>query len=296
MPGLWRHSVTEGLIREAAPAKLNLFLRVLGRRADGFHEIETLVQPVTLADGVEVRIADDGLHLEVVGGHADGVPRGNENLALRAARVLADEAGVTQGARLMVVKNIPVAAGLGGGSADAAAALRGLNLLWDCGLAANDLALVAAKVGSDVPALVSGGPVLARGTGERVEPAAIMRTWWTLMTPSFPVRAGDAYAWWDEYGGPVGRDPIRLLAALKAGDPTSVGPLLFNDLAGPVSAKHAEIRAARGALLEAGALGAVMCGSGPAVAGLARDGSHAEELAAAVGGLAVASVSGTPAG
>jgi 4-diphosphocytidyl-2-C-methyl-D-erythritol kinase len=288
--------VTEGIIRESAPAKLNLFLRVLGRRADGFHEIETLVQPVTLADGVEVRAADAGLDLQVVGEHADGVPRGEDNLAFRAAQVLADEAKVTQGARLLLVKHIPVAAGLGGGSADAAAALRALNLLWGCGLAPDDLVRLAAKIGSDVPALVGGGPVLARGKGERVEPVAIMRTWWALMTPSFPVRAGDAYGWWDEYGGPVGQDPARLLAALKTGDLAAVGPPLFNDLAGPVSAKHAEIRAACGALLEAGALGAVMCGSGPAVVGLARDGRHAEALAAAVGGVAVAAISGTPAG
>ena len=293
---LWRLWVTERIIRESAPAKVNLFLRVLGRRADGFHEIETLVQPVTLADGVEARAVDEGLHLDVVGGHAKGVPLGDDNLALRAAGVLADEAGVTRGARLLLVKHIPVAAGLGGGSADAAAALRALNLLWGCGLAPEDLARLAAKVGSDVPALLGGGPVLARGKGERVEPVRIVRTWWVLVTHSFPVRAGDAYAWWDEYGGPVGRDPARLVAALQQDDPAAVGRLLSNDLEGPVSAKYQDVRAARGALLEAGALGAVMCGSGPTVAGLARDGRHAEELAAAVGGTAVASISGIPAG
>jgi 4-diphosphocytidyl-2-C-methyl-D-erythritol kinase len=288
--------VTEQVVREPAPGKLNLFLRVLGKRADGFHEIETLVQPVTLADGVEARIADEGLHLKVVGVYADGVPRDEDNLALRAARVLADEAKVTRGARLLLVKRIPVAAGLGGGSADAAAALRALNLLWGCGSATDDLARLASNVGSDVPALTGGGPVLARGRGDRLEPVAIMRTWWTLVTLSFPVRAGEAYGWWDEYGGPVGRDPARLLAALRQGDPAAVGPLLSNDLEGPVSAKHESVRDVRNTLLEAGALGAVMCGSGPTVAGLARDGRHAEELAASVGGVAVSSISGSPAG
>jgi 4-diphosphocytidyl-2-C-methyl-D-erythritol kinase len=284
------------MVREPAPAKLNLFLRVLGRRADGFHEIETLVQPLTLADGVEARVAGDGLELQVVGEYANQVPRGEDNLALRAARALAEEANVSKGARLLLVKRIPVAAGLGGGSSDAAAALRALDLLWDCGLGTDALVKVAARIGSDVPALVRNGPVLARGKGERVEPVTVMRTWWALVAPSQSVLAGDAYRWWDEYGGPVGRDPARLLAALKADDPAAVGPLLFNDLAGPVSAKHTEVRAARSALLEAGALGAVMCGSGPAVAGLARDGRHAEELAAAVGGMAVASIAGNPAG
>jgi 4-diphosphocytidyl-2-C-methyl-D-erythritol kinase len=288
--------MAEDVVRETAPAKLNLFLRVLGRRADGFHEIETLVQPITLADGVEVRIADNGLRLDVVGEHADAVPRGEDNLALFAARILAEEAQITRGARLLLVKRIPVAAGLGGGSADAAATLRALNLLWGCGLGTDEFAQLASKVGSDVPALVRGGPVLARGKGEKVVPAEVMRTWWALVTPSIPVRAGDAYGWWDEFGGPVGRDSARLFTALRQGDPAVVGRLLSNDLEGPVSVKHAEVRTARTALLGAGALGAVMCGSGPAVAGLARDGRHAEELAAAVGGTAVASISGIPAG
>lgn len=288
--------MTEGVIREPAAAKLNLFLRVLGRRADEFHEIETLVQPLTLADGVEARLRDDGYELRVAGEYADEVPQGEDNLALRAARELAEEANVTQGVRVLLVKRIPVAAGLGGGSSDAAAALRALDLLWNCRLGADGLVKIAARIGSDVPALVRGGPVLARGKGERVEPMKVMRTWWALMTPSFPVRAEDAYRWWDEYGGPVGRDPARLLAALQLGDPSVVGRLLLNDLEGPVSAKHAEIRTTRSALLEAGALGAVMCGSGPTVAGLARDGRHAEEMAAAVGGTAVSSISGTSAG
>jgi 4-diphosphocytidyl-2-C-methyl-D-erythritol kinase len=282
------------VVREPAAAKLNLFLRVLGRRADGFHEIETLVQPLTLADGVEARVREYGIELRVAGEHAEEMPHGEDNLALRAAHELAEAANVRKGAQLLVVKQIPVAAGLGGGSADAAAALRALNLLWDCGLEADRLVRIGAKVGSDVPALVPGGPVLARGRGERVEPASIMRTWWALITPSFAVRAEEAYGWWDEYGGPVGRDPARLVAALESGDPAAVGPLLFNDLAGPVSAKHTEVREARSALLQAGALGAVMCGSGPAVAGLARDGRHAEELAASVGGVAVASIVDSP--
>ena len=288
--------MAEEVVREPAPAKLNLFLRLLGRRADGYHEIETLVQPVTLADGVEARVTDKGLRLEVVGGHTEGVPRGDDNLVLGAARMLAEESGVARGARLLLVKHIPVAAGLGGGSADAAAALRALNLLWGCGLSTDELAQLASKVGSDVPALVVGGAALARGRGERVEPVKVPRTWWALVTPPISVRAGEAYGWWDEYGGPVGKDPARLLAALRAGDLAAIGSQLFNDLEGPVGAKHVEVRTARSALRQAGALGAVMCGSGPAVAGLARDGRHAEELAAAVGGTAVASISGIPAG
>jgi 4-diphosphocytidyl-2-C-methyl-D-erythritol kinase len=288
--------VPEDLIRESAPAKLNLFLRVLGRRADGFHEIETLVQPLTLADGVEAAASDRDISLRVVGGRAGEVPGGDDNLVLRAARTLAKRVGVMKGARLLLVKRIPVAAGLGGGSADAAATLRALNLLWGCGLETAQLEEIAAEVGSDVPALVSGGPVVARGRGERVEPVKVARTWWALVTPPVSVRAEEAYGWWDEYGGPVGKDPGGLLAALHGGDPGAVGRHLFNDLEGPVGAKVQEVRTARAALREAGALEAIMCGSGPAVAGLARDGRHAEELAASVGGIAVSSISGASAG
>ena len=281
--------MTEGPVREPAPAKLNLFLRVVRRRDDGYHDIETAVQPLTLADGVEARPADD-LRLVVAGPEAGGVPRGPENLAIRAALALAEEAGVEPRARLLIAKRVPVAAGLGGGSADAAAALRALNDLWGCGLGADRLAGVAARVGSDVPALVYGGPVLARGRGEVVEPIEVARTWWVLVTQGFGVSASDAYRWWDEDGGVTGPGPPALLEALRAGDVEGVAGLAFNDLEGPVAARHPRIEEAREAVRSAGALRALLCGSGPTVAGLCRDGPHAEEVAAALGGIAVGSI------
>jgi len=278
-----------GPIREPAPAKLNLFLRVVRRRDDGYHDVETAVQPVTLADGVEASPSED-LQLVVVGPEAEGVPRGSDNLVIRAARALAEEAGIGPRARLLVAKKVPVAAGLGGGSADAAAALRALNELWGCGLGADLLAGVAARVGSDVPALVYGGPVLARGRGEAVEPIEVARTWWVLVPQRFGVSAADAYRWWDEDGGVTGPDPAVLLEALRAGDVEAVAGLAFNDLEAPVAGRHPQIEEARGALRSAGALRALLCGSGPTVAGLCRDGPHAEEVAAAVGGIAVGSI------
>ncbi|HZA61035.1 MAG TPA: 4-(cytidine 5'-diphospho)-2-C-methyl-D-erythritol kinase [Actinomycetota bacterium] len=281
--------MSDGAVREPAPAKLNPFLRVMGRRPDGFHEVETLVQPITLADGVEVRVAPE-LGLELAGPRAHEVPRGKENLAIKAARALAEASGVRAGARVVVVKQVPVAAGLGGGSADAAAALRALNRVWALGWDDERLAEVGAPVGSDVPALIGGGPVLARGRGERIEPAAVGRTWWVLVIEPFGVAASDAYAWWDEDGEPVGPDPAPVLAALRDGAAEEAGGLLFNDLEPSVGARHPEIRAAREALVGAGAVGVVMCGSGPTMSGLCRDGRHAEEVAAAVGGLVVGSI------
>lgn len=272
------------VIREPAPAKLNLFLRVLGRRDDGYHEIETLVLPLTLADGVEAAVAD-GLSAAAAGPHASGVPIGEENLVVRAARALAGACGVEPRARLLVAKNVPVAAGLGGGSADAAAALRALNDLWTCGLGVEELAEVAAGVGSDVPALVQGRPVLARGRGEVVVPFDLPRLWWVVV-PREGVRAADAYARWDEEGS-TGPDTEGLLAAASAGDLEGIAAGVFNDLdTGAVP----EVEEAKRSLLDAGAAAALMCGSGPSVAGLCRDGAHAEEVAAAVEGIACATV------
>lgn len=273
------------VIREPAPAKLNLFLRVLARRDDGYHDIETLVLPLTLADGVEAAAAD-GLAAAAAGPYASGVPRGEENLVVRGARALAQACDVEAKARLLVAKNVPVAAGLGGGSADAAAALRALNDLWECGMDLDRLAEVGATVGSDVPALVHGRAVLARGRGEIVEPVDCPRLWWAIV-PREGVRAADAYARWDE-GGSTGSDPAPLIEAAGAGDLEGIAAGVFNDLetgAGP------EVEEAKRPLVRAGALAALMCGSGPSVAGLCRDGGHAEEVAAAVGGIAASTLS-----
>lgn len=277
------------VVREPAPAKLNLFLRVLGRRDDGYHEIETLILPLTLADGVEAAAAD-GLSAAAAGPYAAGVPTGEGNLVIRSARALAEACGVEPRARLLIAKNIPVAAGLGGGSTDAAAALRALNEVWGCGLSVEELAEVGAAVGSDVPALVHGRGVLARGRGERVERFDCPRLWWVVM-PREGVGAAEAYARWDKAGA-TGPDPGELLDAVAAGDLDAIAGGMFNDLeAGADTA----VEEAKRTLLDAGALAALMCGSGPSVAGLCRDGAHAEEVASSlegVTGIPVASVSG----
>jgi 4-diphosphocytidyl-2-C-methyl-D-erythritol kinase len=291
--------VPEGLrplpVTEPAPAKLNLFLRVLGRRADGYHDVETLVQPVTLADGVRAAHREEGFGLTLAAELAERVPSGEDNLVLRAAGALADATGERRGANLLLVKRIPVAAGLGGGSADAAAALRALDRLWGWGLGVERLADIGAGVGSDVPALVHGGPVLARGRGERLERVGVPRTWWVLESFDEGLPAAEAYRWWDEDGSTTGPDPGPLVGALRAGDIERLGRLLSNDLEAPVAARRPDVAEARHRLASAGALATVMCGSGPTVAGLARDGAHAEEVAAATGGMVVSAITRPPA-
>ena len=262
-------------IRVLAHAKINLFLRVLRRRDDGYHEIQSLVCPISLADEVRVSPAD---RLRVqVGGATSAV--GGPNLALVAALALGEGCPDAGGALIEIDKRIPVAGGLGGGSADAAAALRALNDLWGCGVDASALERIAERIGSDVPAMLRDEPVVIGGRGERLGPAAVATFHWVLVRFGFGVRSPDAYRWWDLDGSGSGPEPGPLLEAAASGDPGTLGPALFNDLEAPVFSRHPELGAARDRLLAAGALGAVMSGSGSSVLGLARDAAHARELA-----------------
>lgn len=279
------------MVRRDAHAKINVFLRVLGARDDGYHELESLVLPVSLADRVSVKLAE-GLRVTVRG--ADELTRaveaGGLNLALMAALTLAEGSEAPGGADISVEKRIPVAGGLGGGSADAAATLEALNELWDCGLSRGGLADVGARIGSDVPAMLAGEPVLMRGRGDLLEPTPVGGTlWWVLVPFAFGVRSPDAYRWWDEDGGSTGPDPRELLEAAEAGNAEALGLLLFNDLEQPVFRRHPEIEKVRDALLGEGALGALMSGSGSTVAGLSRDQAHAKSLAKGFEGAVVVS-------
>jgi 4-diphosphocytidyl-2-C-methyl-D-erythritol kinase len=282
--------VSAQVVRREAHAKVNVFLRVLGVREDGYHELESLVLPLSLADTVEVEEAAR-LDVDVTGDPrlAAAAGAGGMNLGLVAALALAASAGVTRGATIRITKRIPVAAGLAGGSADAAAVLRALDQLWGCGLGSEALMEIAERVGSDVPALVAGGPVMMRGRGERVEPVDVAPTWWVIRPFGFPTRSPDAFRWWDKDGAVVGPSGAPLLRLAARGDVEELGAALMNDLQAPVCARHPEIAAVRDALVAAGALGAVMSGSGPTVVALARDRSHAVELAATQPGAIVAS-------
>jgi 4-diphosphocytidyl-2-C-methyl-D-erythritol kinase len=269
--------VTGRTIRRDAHAKINLFLRVLSTREDGYHEIESLVVPISLADRVVVRPAEE-LRVEIVGEPA--LSPGGLNLALVAALALADACADAGGALVEIEKRIPVAGGLGGGSADAAATLLALNELWGCEADVATLQEIGGRIGSDVPVMLSGDAVLMSGRGERLAPAEVPSFHWVLVRFGFGVRSPDAYRWWDKDGTGTGPDPDRLLAAATAGDAEALGPLLFNDLQPSVAARHPEIGEAARDLIESGALGAVMSGSGSSVIGLARDEAHARELAA----------------
>lgn len=193
-------------IREPASAKLNVFLRVLGRRPDGYHDVETLVQPLTLADGVEAAPRPGGLSLEVTGPLAGLVPPGEDNLVMRAARALAAAVGREPEGRLLLAKNVPVAAGLGGGSADAAAALRLAARLFG---GETDLDELAAELGADVTFCLSGGFALLEGRGERVTPMGPTPADFALgiVVPPVELSTATVYRVWDRADGPAGPAP-----------------------------------------------------------------------------------------
>jgi 4-diphosphocytidyl-2-C-methyl-D-erythritol kinase len=275
--------VAERSVDVLAPAKINVFLRVLGRRDDGYHDIESLILPVSLSDELSIRDTDGPWQVTAVGHGPLDVPADEPNLVSIAARALGERCGGSRGLEIGVSKRIPVAAGLGGGSADAAATLLALNELWSCRLSREELMAIGAEVGSDIPALVHGGPVVVRGRGDIIEPARVAPTWWVLRPQDFPVSSAAAYGWWDEEGS-TGADARTLLEAARVGRVEELAGLLFNDLEPIVVRRHPQVEEAKRALMLAGALDAVMSGSGPTVAGLARDERHAGEIAAAVPG------------
>jgi len=167
-----------------APAKVNLFLHVTGRRADGYHLLESLFAPIDLADTVSVAIRSDGVIRRVRS--VPGIPE-DDDLALRAARALQRDAAVSVGADIDVEKRIPMGAGLGGGSSDAAAVLLGLNAVWNLRRPRDDLARIGVRLGADIPFFLGPGPAIARGIGEDLTPVSLPRVWLALATPEVHV-------------------------------------------------------------------------------------------------------------
>lgn len=270
----------------AVSAKVNLALRVAGRRDDGFHEVASLLASVSLRDRLAAYPQAAGLDLLV---RPPTVAAGPENLVVRAAMCLCEAAGwptaSAPGVRLVLGKRIPVAAGLAGGSADAAGTLRLLNRLWGLHWSDDRLMALAATLGSDVPFQLRGGAALASGRGERLSflPVATRPLWLVLAGPAAGVAAAAAYAAWDRQGGQAGSTDFEALAAaVVQGDAAGVAAHLGNDLQAPVEAMCPPVAELISGLREAGALGAVMTGSGPWVLGVCRDRQHARDVASAL--------------
>jgi 4-diphosphocytidyl-2-C-methyl-D-erythritol kinase len=282
-----------------APAKVNLQLAVGPARADGYHSLVTVFHAVSLFDDVTVAPADK-TSISVTGEDAGAVPTNRSNLAWQAASALARATG-QRGAsvRIEIRKRIPVAAGLAGGSADAAATLVACNELWRSGLSGGDLAELAATLGSDVPFALVGGTAVGRGRGEQLTPALAAGTYdWALAFAHEGLSTAEVYATCDrlraarvaagdqaEPGQPELSHP--LMVALRSGDPEQVGPLLTNDLQPAALSLQPALRRTLSAGREHGALGAIVSGSGPTCAFLARDAARARDVAVALTGAGV---------
>ncbi len=300
------------------PAKINLHLAVGPRRPDSYHDVVTVLQTVSLFDTLRLSLHGFAqtahpsarsrmrvsLTLDGAAGTA-GVPADASNLVLVAARRLMAHLGMSgvdgqrtpdidgeappanEGpwSRLHLAKRIPVAAGMAGGSADAAAALVGLNLLWEAGLSSAELAEVAALVGSDVPFCVIGGTALATGTGTSV--ARVLsrsRTHWVVGIDRDPLSTADVYAAFDRLAPPPAPDPDPVLQALRAGDAAALAGVLRNDLEPAAMSLRPVLAERKAAMLEAGALAALVSGSGPTMLALARDEEDAASIAGRVAG------------
>ncbi len=262
-----------------AYGKINFSLDVLGLRSDGYHEIATVMQSISLADRLDLQKAAPGqIKLKT---DCSGLPVDQDNLVMKAAVLLQEKYRPPWGAEIFLHKRIPLAAGLAGGSADAAAALRSLNELWELELGEEELRQLGRLLGADVPFCLLGGLALARGVGEKLTPLPNPPDLWlVLVKPEGSLSAGRVYRQWDLRGQPSGRHTERVLHALRQADGRALAACLGNDLEAAACRLLPEIEEIKKELLRRGAWGALMSGSGPTVFGLTGSRREAEALAA----------------
>lgn len=276
-------------VRVRAPGKVNLSLHVGPVAPDGYHPLTTVFQAVSVFEEVTARASDERV-VTVAGPQAELVPTDSSNLAMRAAELVAAAAGIDEGVHLHIDKGVPVAGGMAGGSADAAAALLACDTLWGAGLSRAQLLELAAELGSDVPFVLQGHTAVGQGRGDLLTPVLGRGEFhWAFAVQDRGLSAGAVYGALDTMRGdardldlpPDLGDEVPLLQALRAGDPHALGEALHNDLQPAALALDPGLAAPLDVARDSGALGVVVSGSGPTVAALARSRQHALVLAAA---------------
>jgi 4-diphosphocytidyl-2-C-methyl-D-erythritol kinase len=287
--------VPTGSVTVRAPGKVNLYLAVGDRRDDDYHELTTVFQAVSLHDEVTVRNADV-LSLELVGEGAGKLPTDERNLAWQAAELMAEHVGRAPDVSIMIDKSIPVAGGMAGGSADAAAVLVAMNALWELNVPRRDLRVLAAQLGSDVPFALLGGTALGTGRGEELATVLSRNSFhWVLAFADSELATPAVYTELDRLrevprkgaAPPRLAEPGPVLGALAAGDPEQLAPLLGNEMqAAAVSLKPA-LRGALRAGAEAGALAGIVSGSGPTCAFLCASAAAAVDVGTQLSGAGV---------
>jgi len=260
-------------VKIRAPAKINLTLRVVGKRADGYHLLDTIMVPVSLYDEIEIhqmrRSASRRLgvpSLIAIRCNHPQVPLGQDNIAYRAAELLMRKAKICRPVAIRICKQIPVGAGLGGGSSDAAAVLKGLNRLWRLRLSVRQLEQLALQLGADVPFFIRAKPARARGIGEKLRLLPkLRRRWLVLVYPGFPV----ATAWvYRNLPSKLTRVSVNTSIATPLESLDKLDKLLINDLEQVTVRRYPEISRAKSMLSLAGAAGVLMSGSGSSVFGV----------------------------
>jgi len=275
------------------PGKVNLYLAVGDRRDDGYHELTTVFHAVSLLDEVTVRNADV-LSLEMSGEGVESLPNDERNLAWQAAELMAEHVGRGPDVAISIEKSIPVAGGMAGGSADAAAVLVAMNTLWELGVPRRDLHALAAQLGSDVPFALHGGTALGTGRGEELTTVLARNTFhWVLAFAEGGLSTPAVFSEIDRLRDsgrdqpPRLEDPEPVLAALASGDPTELAPLLGNDLQPAALSLDPALRRTLRAGEDAGALAGIVSGSGPTCAFLCSSAASAIDVGAELAGAGV---------
>jgi len=277
------------LVRVRAAGKINLALRVGPRRPDGFHPLATVFQAVSVFDDVEVRRARPGTFaVSVTGPQAELVPTDGRNLVVHAAHLLIERYRLDRvGAEIAIRKSIPVTGGMAGGSADCAAALLALSVLWDLDVTPNELAELGGRLGSDVPFALMGQTAFGKGRGDDLVPVLSRGTYhWVLAFADFELSTPAVFARFDELNPAPSPDldvPRGMLEVLASGDANALAGVLVNDLQDAALALRPELARTMDAGLEAGALASLVSGSGPTIAFLAPSEEAAIDLSCELG-------------
>lgn len=257
------------MIYEKAPAKINLTLDILGKRDDGYHEVEMVMTMVDLSDRLELETLDrDTIIISSPVGY---IPLDEKNHAFQAAKLIKERYHVKQGVYIHIDKHIPVSAGLGGGSSDAAATLRGLNRLWGLNIPVEELQKIGAEIGSDVPFCVTGGTAIATGRGERLEPIASPPPCWVILAkPAVSVSTAEIYRQFDVKTNREEPKSRLCKQAIENKDFQAMCASLGNMLEQVTMRMYPEVARIKACMEKLGADGVQMSGSGPTVFGLVR--------------------------
>ena len=265
------------MVTVEANAKINLTLDILGKRPDGFHEVAMVMQTIGLHDTLVMEKTERDIELSI---NVPWLKADEKNLAWRAAELIRQEYGLEGGVRIELTKRIPVAAGLAGGSADAAAVLKGMNDLYGLQLDEEKLCELGARLGSDIPFCIMGGTMLATGRGEVLTRLSDMpETWVVLAKPRISVSTAWAYQNYDEQGAERHPDNEAIKQAIDRGNRKAVAGLLCNVLESVTIKKYDVIAEYKQMMLDKGAMASMMSGSGPTVFGLAKNREQAESIA-----------------